>query len=116
MPSGARATHRLLFGEWLVDGGDDLSERLLFFAPFGEPDVLVGHLATCALVERLLAAVDELGEEFELLLVFGQVGRSVANLSQVKHALPRSQTCLGREQAPAVGEDPVGSLSSSSSW
>lgn len=68
---GAGAADRLGLGLLVGDGDDDLAQRLLFFAPLGEPDVLVSHLAAGPGLERLLAGVDQLADEVELLLMLG---------------------------------------------
>jgi hypothetical protein len=70
----AGAAYGVAVGLRIGDGGDDLGQRLLFFAPLGEPDVLVGHLAPGSGFERLPPGVDQAGEEIELLLVLGEVG------------------------------------------
>ena len=92
------------------DGGDDLGERPLLFASLSEPDVLVGPLQPGPGFERLLARVDELGEEVELLLVLDEVGAVGGELVAGQAGVSAVADLSGREQAPAVGEDPVGAL------
>jgi hypothetical protein len=58
----------------------------------------------------VLAAVNQLAEEIELLLVLGQV-RAVGSEFVAGQARVAALAHLaGRQQAPAVGEDPVGAL------
>jgi hypothetical protein len=92
------------------DRGDDLAQRLLFFAPFGEPDVLVGHLTAGPRLERLLAGLDQAGEEVELLLVLWLIGAVGGELVAGQARVPALAHLPWWEQAPAIGEDPIGAL------
>jgi hypothetical protein len=79
------------------------AQRLSFFAPFGEPDVLVGHLTAGPRLERLLARVDQLADEVELLLVLGEVGAVGCELVAGQAGVPALAHLPRWEQAPAVG-------------
>ena len=88
-----------------------LLQRLLFSAPLGEPDVLVGHLVAGSVASNAcLRCVDELAEEVELLLVLGEVGAVGGELVAGQARVAAVADLPGREHAPAVGQHPVGAL------
>ena len=93
-----------------VEAADDRLERVLLAAALFKPDVLGAHRLAGPVDERLLAALDEVNEAAELLLVLvyeaGVGGELVAGQARVAAFadLP------GRKHAVAVGQHPVSAL------
>ncbi len=92
----------------LFELDDDTAEGVVFLAASGQPDVVLAHRLSGAGLERLASLVDELVGAGQLGFQLGQEGRVGGELVAGQAGVALGADLTGRQQAPTVGQDPVG--------
>jgi hypothetical protein len=87
---------------------DDAAEGVVFLAASGKPDIVLAHLVSGAGLKRRAALVDELPGAGHLVLQFGQERRVGGEFVAAEAGDALDAGLAGRQQAPAIGQDPIG--------
>src|SRR5574337_914977 len=115
-PLGARGDPTTVQRWSAVSGGglfeceDDPAERVLLLATACEPNVVVAHLLAGAGSKRLAAFHNELAGAGLLGLQLGQERRVGRELVAGQARIALLTQLARRQQAPAVGQDPIGAF------